>query len=258
VQSSEVTGIDQTGGQVSGVVLRSGERVNCATFVDAAGPYVKPIAELMGIELPVETELHLKVSFKDHLGIVDRNAPMTIWEDEQVLPWDDGERDALRADPETRWLTERFPPGVHFRPEGAAGNRTVLMLWDYAARVTAPVFPPPVDELYPEVVLRGLSTMLPGLRQYFERAPRPVVDGGYYVKTPENRLLAGPLPVQGAFVLGALSGYGIMSSLAAGELLAAHVTGSPLPGYAPAFSPERYTDPAYLLRLPEIDTSGQL
>jgi glycine/D-amino acid oxidase-like deaminating enzyme len=84
------------------------------------------------------------------------------------------------------------------------------------------------------------------------------VDGGYYVKTPENRLLAGPLPLEGAFVLGALSGYGIMSSLAAGELLAAHVTSAPLPPYAPAFSPERYADPEYRENFSEIDSSGQL
>jgi sarcosine oxidase, subunit beta len=57
--------------------------------------------------------------------------------------------------------------------------------------------------------------------------------------------LIGPLPVDGAFVIGALSGYGVMAALAAGELLAAHVTGSALPDYAPAFDLRRYDDPAY-------------
>jgi sarcosine oxidase, subunit beta len=216
------------------------------------------VGRMLGLELPVETELHLKVSFNDHLRIIPRAAPMMIWDDEQLLPWDDDERLALHGDAETRWLTEPFPAGVHARAEGSEANQTVLMLWDYAAKAMEPAFPPPLDELYPEVVLRGLSTMLPGLRRYFGRAPRPYVDGGYYVKTPENRLLAGPLPVEGAYVIGALSGYGIMSCCAAGELLAAHMSGSALPAYAPAFLPGRYDDPRYVESLSLLDNSGQL
>ena len=121
-----------------------------------------------------------------------------------------------------------------------------------------PVFPIPLDELYPEVTLRGLSTMLPRLMEYFGRAPKPFVDGGYYVKTPENRLLAGPLPVQGAFVIGAVSGYGIMSACAAGELLASHIAGNHLPPYSPAFSMERYDNPEYQKKLENWGESGQL
>ena len=118
-----------------------------------------------------------------------------------------------------------------------------------------PVFPPPLDEQYPEIALRGLSAMLPGLREYFGRAPRPQVDGGYYVKTRENRLLTGPLPVKGAFVIGALSGYGIMSACAAGELLAARVAGKKLPIYAQAFSLARYDDREYQESLKSWDDS---
>jgi glycine/D-amino acid oxidase-like deaminating enzyme len=181
-----------------------------------------------------------------------------IWDDAQTLPWEPEERLVLQDELETRWLTEPFPAGVHARAEGSGANRTVLMLWDYAAKFMDPVFPVSLDEIYPEVVLRGLSTMLPGLQRYFGRAPKPYVDGGYYVKTPENRLLAGPLPVKGAYVLGALSGYGIMSCLAAGELLAAHMSHSELPPYAAAFSIERYDDPVYMQSLAEVDNSGQL
>jgi glycine/D-amino acid oxidase-like deaminating enzyme len=87
--------------------------------------------------------------------------------------------------------------------------------------------------------------MLPGLRAYFGRAPRPVVDGGYYLKTRENRPLIGPLPVGGAFVLGALSGFGLMASPAAGDLLASYVAGETAPDYAAAFRLDRYDDPSY-------------
>ena len=258
LESCEVERVELSRGRVSGVVLGSGERIDCPVFVNAAGPFLKRVGTLLGIDIPVETELHLKISFKDHLRVVDRAAPLMIWDDEQSLPWDAPEREALQADPETSWLTESFPPGVHARPEGAGESQTILMLWDYAAKRAEPVFPLPTDELYPEVALRGLATMLPGLQRYFGRAPRPYVDGGYYVKTPENRLLAGPLPVDGAYVIGGLSGYGIMSCCAAGELLAAHVAHLPLPGYAAAFSIDRYNDPAYRAALAKVDSGGQL
>ena len=91
--------------------------------------------------------------------------------------------------------------------------------------------------------------MLPGLAAYFGRGAEGVVDGGYYCKTPENRPLVGPLGPEGAYVIGALSGFGIMASHGAAELLAAHVTGSALPDYAPAFLPSRYDDAAYRERI---------
>ncbi len=258
LEHAEVQKVVQAGGRVKAVALSTGEQVDCDMFVNAAGPFLKDVGRLLGLDLPVQTELHLKISFNDHLGIIPRNAPLMIWDDEQLLPWNADERAALQADPESRWLTELFPAGVHARADGSEANQTVLMLWDYAARMMDPAFPPPLDEVYPEVVLRGLSTMLPGLRRYFGRAPRPYIDGGYYVKTPENRLLVGPLPLQGAHVVGALSGYGIMSCCAAGELLAAHMSGSTLPDYASAFLPSRYADTEYVESLSLVDNSGQL
>jgi len=85
-----------------------------------------------------------------------------------------------------------------------------------------------------------------------------VVDGGYYTKTEENRFLAGPLPVEGAYVIGALSGYGLMAANGAADLLADHVAGRPLPDYAPAFALDRYDDPAYRASLAAWGDSGQL
>jgi glycine/D-amino acid oxidase-like deaminating enzyme len=100
--------------------------------------------------------------------------------------------------------------------------------------------------------------MIPGLSAYFGKAAVALYDGGYYTKTPENRPLAGPLPVEGAYVCGAVSGYGLMASAAVGELVAAHVTGQSLPDYAPAFSIGRYNDPIYQQWLEHWQPTGQL
>jgi glycine/D-amino acid oxidase-like deaminating enzyme len=70
--------------------------------------------------------------------------------------------------------------------------------------------------------------------------------------------LAGPLPIEGAFIHGALSGFGLMASSATAELVAAHITGSPLPSYAAAFDPGRYEDPEYVVKIEGWADSTQL
>jgi glycine/D-amino acid oxidase-like deaminating enzyme len=255
-ESRYVTGVDVANGQVNGVKLSSGERVDSPIFINAAGPYLREVGKLLDIDLPVHTELHLKAAIRDPLCVVGRGAPLLIWNDAQVLPWEQEEFEALADDASTRWLTERFPSGVHTRPEGAGD--TILMLWEYQTKLMEPVDSPPMDEGYPEIALRGLAAMLPRMREYFARMPRPQLDGGYYTRTRENRPLVGKMCVDGAYVIGAVSGYGIMSACGVGDLLAAHITGKELPLYASAFDLNRYDDPEYQKRLEGWGDSGQL
>lgn len=257
-ESAQVTGVDAVNGRVNGVRLNSGERIECPVFINAAGPYLKAIGRMLGVDLPVHTELHLKAAIKDPLGVVGRDAPLLIWMDPQFLAWDDEERAALEEDEEMRWLADPFPSGVHTRPEGGEESQTILMLWEYQTKVMEPVWPPRLDEQYPEVAMRGLGAMLPRMQEYFSRMPRPQLDGGYYTKTRENRPLVGPMGLEGAYVIGALSGYGIMSACGAAELLAAHVMGTELPSYAPAFTLSRYDDIDYTKQIEQWSESGQL
>jgi glycine/D-amino acid oxidase-like deaminating enzyme len=257
-ESERVTGVDVENGCVKGVSLSSGERVSAPIFINAAGPYLKEVGKLLGMDLPVHTELHLKAAIKDPLAVVGREAPLLIWTDPQSLPWEEEEREALAAEDETKWLTQAFPSGVHTRPEGSGESQTILMLWEYQTKVMDPVWPPNLDQQYPEIALRGLSAMLPRMKEYFGRMPRPQLDGGYYTRTRENRPLVGPMGPDGAYVSGAVSGYGIMSACGVGELLAAHVTGTSLPAYAAAFDLARYDDPEYQKKLENWATEGQL
>jgi glycine/D-amino acid oxidase-like deaminating enzyme len=255
-EAGKVTGVEIKNGRVQGVQLSNGERIQTSTFINAAGPYLKEVGQLLGVDLPVFTELHLKAAIRDPLVVVGREAPLLIWNDAQTLPWEDDECQALAGDKATRWLTGLFPAGVHTRPEGAGDN--ILILWEYRTKVMEPEWPPRMDEQYPEIVLRGLAAMLPRMKDYFGRMPRPQLDGGYYTKTRENLPLVGPLPIDGAFVIGAVSGYGIMSACGVGELLTAHVTGAELPMYASAFELARYDDPEYHKKLENWSNSGQL
>lgn len=253
-----VRGVETAGGRVSGVSLDDGRTLSTGVFVNAAGPCVNEALSWLDLSLPIFCERHTKVAFHDPRGVVPREAPMLIWADPQRLAWEADEQELLADDPQTAWMVSELPAGAHTRPEGGHGSDILLMLWAYDAHPVPPKFPPDLDPAFDEVVLRGLTTMLPGLAAYHGRASRPAYDGGYYVKTPENRLLAGPLPVQGAFILGALSGYGLMAACGAAELLGAHLAGDQLPAFAPAFAPARYSDPDYLARVATWDDTGQL
>ena len=255
-ETAKVTGVDVKSNRVQGVQLSNGNRIECPIFINAAGPYLKDVGKLLNIDIPVFNELHLKAVIKDSLGVVGRDAPLLIWNDPQILTWNQDDYEFLRNDEETRWMTEILPAGAHTRPEGAGTD--IIMLWEYKNKITEVIDPPMLDEQYPELAIRGLAAMLPRMKEYFTKMPRPQLDGGYYTKTRENRPIIGPTSVEGAYVAGAVSGYGIMAACGVGDLLAAHVTGAELPLYANAFVLSRYDDPEYQRKLENWSDSGQL
>ncbi|HET7876144.1 MAG TPA: FAD-dependent oxidoreductase [Methylomirabilota bacterium] len=249
------------GGRVSAVEVAApggSQRLGTPRVVIAAGPFIKPMAALLGVELPVFCERHGKIAFVDPAGAMPRHAPMTIWADPLRLDWPPEERALLEASPEHRRLLGELQAGAHGRPEGGGESQWVLGIWTYEVEPVEPTFPPQFDPWYPEIVLRGMARMIPALAPYLGRLPHCVVDGGYYTKTPENRFLSGPLPVEGAYLLGALSGYGLMAANGAADLLADYIAERPLPPYAPAFRLDRYQDPAYVKLLETWPDTGQL
>ena len=253
VRQDKLIGVDCSGGRMRSVQLESGETVHTDRLVLAAGPYLKPLGALLGLDIPVVNELHGKIAFRDSQRVIPQPAPFMIWTDPVTLPWTTAERAQFESASETRWLTGEFPGGVQFRQRGDE----ILALWTYDVQTQKPAWTPTFEPHYAETVLHGLSVMVPGMTAYFNH--RVTVDGGYYCKTRENRPLIGPLPIEGAYVIGALSGFGAMASQAAAELVSAHITGSHLPDYAPMFRLERYEDPAYQVLLTNWDAkSGQL
>jgi glycine/D-amino acid oxidase-like deaminating enzyme len=247
-------------GQLSGVVISTDsglQELTTDALVLATGPHLKDTAALAGTDLPVVVEKHVKISVADSLGVIPRQAPLIIWNDPTDLAWSDEEREVLAASPETRHLTETFPAGVHGRPVGAGDQ--VYLYWTYDCPISErPEFPIEADDYYPEILLRGMARMVPGLTAYLDPMPRPYVDGGYYTKMADNRPLIGPLEVPGTFVCGAFSGYGIMAACAAGELLASHVLERALPAYASAFSVERCKDPLYSEHVASLANTAQI
>ncbi|MEX2143480.1 MAG: FAD-binding oxidoreductase [Anaerolineales bacterium] len=256
--SGSISGIDTSDGSVSRVYLADGSEIETSIFINAAGPHLASIARMLDVDIPIVNEVHLKASFNDHLGAVDRGAPLVICADEQRLPWTQEERAMLAEDADDAWLLEALPSGAHTRPEGGKDSQNILVLWDIHNQPVDPTFPIDEDPMVGELAIRGLAGILPGMQGYLERMPRFTVDGGYYTKTHENRPLACPLPIEGAYVIGAASGYGIMAAAGLGELLAAHIAGSELPPYADLFDLARYGDHSYQQLLHNWGESWQL
>ncbi len=234
-----VTAVRTTDGRVSEVTLASGARIATDRLVIAAGPGLPRVASLLGVTLPVFHELHAKVAFRDRRSAIRRDAPFLIWNDPLHIDWSAHERIKFGEQ-------QDFVGGVHIRPVDLAHGDELYLIWTFETDPRDYEWPPRFDGRYAEVVLRGCAQMAPAMAPYVAGADRGMTDGGYYCKTPENRPLIGPLPVAGAFAVGALSGYGLMSAHGAGELVAAHVVGSSLPDYARWFLPSRYDDPSYL------------
>jgi len=71
--------------------------------------------------------------------------------------------------------------------------------------------------------------------------------------------LIGPTSIDNVFIAGALSGFGIMASQAAADLLGTYILDRARPAYATAFHPARFNDPGYRQVLATLDPkSGQL
>lgn len=212
-------------------------------IVNAAGPFVRDIAAMLGEDLPVKCVFQQKIAFQDREGAIPRDMPFSIDLDPQVLAWSAEDAELLAGDPATRHLVEPMTGNIHCRPDGAVDGTWIKLGWAYNKTATDPHDEDPIDPQFPDTVLRGASRLHPKLAAYIGRLPRGARHyGGYYAMTDENWPLIGPMKSQGAFVAGALSGFGSMAACATGSLTAAWVAGRPLPAYATTLSSARYVD----------------
>ena len=260
VVQARLAGVELAGGKVQGVRLADSALTGIATecLINAAGPGFKAVGAMLGLDLPVFCELHMRTTFAGAGVAALADAPLVIWMDPLPLHYAAAERAALEQTAAGRAMLQAFPAGVHMRPAGTSAEPYGLGLWTFDMAAREPVFPPPLDPEHGAITVRGLASVLPDLRALPGHETLLTVQGGYYTKTAENRPLIGPTPVPGAYLIGALSGFGVMGACAFGELLAAHVTGAALPPYAAALQLSRYADPDYQQLLGRWGSSGQL
>eukprot|EP01120_Amphizonella_sp_Union-15-10_P014803 TRINITY_DN732_c0_g1_i1.p1 TRINITY_DN732_c0_g1~~TRINITY_DN732_c0_g1_i1.p1 ORF type:complete len:497 (+),score=86.38 TRINITY_DN732_c0_g1_i1:83-1573(+) len=251
------------------------KKLDTDILVLAPGPKLKRLTTLIDPEflskINLTNEIHARVLIDDHLGVIPRNCPVMLFMDSVDLDWNDKQIKFFERDPSKHYLLKPIKPLPHFRI--GHGETDIQGIWTYNVDVEDQIDPPnhpTIDPYYPEVVVRGIASFVPGFRKYVNENENPMsssnpqilaVDCGYYCKTKENRPLVGPMPDTNdtVYILGALSGYGVMSSQAAADLVAHYIAGDNLPWYAYGFSVSRYDDPRYQEFIKNMDSSsGQM
>lgn len=257
----QVTEIEKANGFALRVASASGtSTIKANQVVNAAGPFIGDVAKMLGHALDVSCVYQQKISFEDTAGAIPRNLPFTIDLDGQNLNWTDEEREMLLQDPQTRKLAEPMQGAIHVRPDGAEGGKWIKLGWAYNHSPSDPHGPEPIDPHFPDIVLRGASRLQPALATYIGRLPRGAHHyGGYYTMTDENWPLIGPVEaVPGAYIAGALSGYGTMAATAAGAICASWIAGRAVPDYALKLAPNRYDNPEIMAEINATAGRGHL
>jgi glycine/D-amino acid oxidase-like deaminating enzyme len=211
-ENEPVTGIPITAGKVAGVETRH-RSITAPVVVDAAGAWVRHVAELAGARVPVAPVRHQLLI----------TAPAA---------------DVDPADPITRVVDA----AVYLRP--ARGG---LMVGGFESD-PLPVDPrqQPASFTTDDVpldldVLRRLAAQVTPEAAAASTAPVAEHRGGLFTMSPDGRFVVGPVPdLPGLWVASGCNGSGFSSSLAIGEALATWITsGTPPPGLT-ALSPGRF------------------
>jgi glycine/D-amino acid oxidase-like deaminating enzyme len=211
-EKEPVIGIVVTDGRVTGVETEH-RSITAPVVVDAAGAWVRHVAELAGARVPV-------VAVRHQLLITAPTA--------QVDP----------ADPIVRVVDA----AVYLRP--ARGG---LMVGGFESdpRPVDPRHQPAsfsTDDVPLDVgVLRRLAGQVSAEAPAAVSIPVAERRGGLFTMSPDGRFVAGPVPDRpGLWVASGCNGSGFSSSLALGEALAAWITGGTPPPGLSALSPGRF------------------
>ena len=199
----EVIAVEVGGRGVQAVQVAQATGIECIEtrcFVNAAGPFLVDVAAMLDISLPIHNVLHQKVVLRDDAAVVPRDAPFLIYLDEQYLDWSEEERELLASDPNDQWLLEKFPGGLHVRPEGGPDSPWIKLGWAFNSLPSAPTEAPVLPADFPHIVLRGATRFVSGLKQYVDHLSKTFLyDGGFYTRTRENLPLIGTMGRNGAY-----------------------------------------------------------
>ncbi|HMG32642.1 MAG TPA: FAD-binding oxidoreductase [Blastocatellia bacterium] len=179
---TEVTGIALEGGRIKSVETSRGT-VETRAVVNAAGAWAAPVAQMVGVDLPVKP-LKRQIVNTEPFDLVPHRLPMVI----------------------------EMATGFHFRREGTC----IMMAWPEPKEVYE--YDTSFDREFIEKILVKAVNRVP----CFEEAqvnPRRCWAGLYEV-TPDHHAIIGRAPgVEGMFLANGFSGHGVMHSPATGKII---------------------------------------
>jgi glycine/D-amino acid oxidase-like deaminating enzyme len=219
LESEAVVGVTMSAGRVTGVETTA-RSITCAVAVDAAGAWVRQVAELAGAggQVAVAPIRHQLLITEPSAGL-DPGEPITRVVDAAVylrparggLMFGGFEAEPVPVDPR-----EQSPS---FRTGDMPLDLGVLR--QMAGQVAA------------EVPLASTALGSPG--RIAEHR------GGMFTMSPDGRFVTGPVPdAPGLWVASGCNGSGFSSSPAIGEALASWITTGSAPGEMAALAPDRF------------------
>ncbi len=180
---AEIVGIERTTSGTFHLRTSAGD-IRAGAVVNAAGPWARAVAAMLGVDLPVEpVRRHMLMS--GPCPSLPRVIPMTIDADSGVLIRREGERILIA------YSNPDEPAGFDTAFDPAFGERIAV----------------PLEERFPAVSNAGID-----LRRSW---------AGLYEVTPDHHAVLGPAPgVPGFILANGFSGHGVMHSPAAGRAVA--------------------------------------
>jgi len=211
-QGTEVTGIEQGGGQVEGVRTAGGEVIHAPIVVNAAGLWSPAVARLAGIDLPI---------------VVGRHPVFIV------------ERDPGFGPPHLVYLD--LAGGSYVRPETGGLTLTGSLTDDEAQHPMDPeLLGSPVGFEEATDVLERTSRALPRLS---EARYRQGYAGAFDI-TPDWMPILDESPLGGFWIAAGMSGHGFKLAPAVGEMMAALISGATPPVSAAPFRFGRFATTA--------------
>lgn len=198
---SEVTGIRQQGGRVSGVQLANGDSIATSLLVNAAGPWCKRLYEAAGLDLRWDLRpTRIQVLYRDYP--LDRLGKIPV--------------------------TVDMEGGIYFRTNNRGRQLIVSSVLEEDEResVANPdEFDRYADEDFRLVKFHVLDHRLPGLPQH---GPVQSYCGLYTVNRDDVHPIVGPTELEGFWVANGFSGHGFKLAPAIGSMVAQAITGDTL------------------------------
>ena len=187
--ADEAVGIEREQGQVRGVVLGSGDRIEGAAVVNAAGPFAARVGRLAGVDVPVQP-------VRQHLF---RCALPRTW------PY--------------RFPVVVDPTGVHWRHEDPVDDNDTDRIVVARTRLDEP----PGENFECDEERWTTDFRPPLVRRLPALVDAELIEGwsGLYEMTPDHNPVIGQHPDLGGFYLAnGFSGHGLMMAPAVGEAVA--------------------------------------
>ena len=157
--------------------------VSTRTVVNCAGPWAASVAQMAGVELPVEPLRRMLVP-TEPFDRFPHNAPMIV----------------------------DMSNGFHFRPEGMG----FLMAWNDPDET--PGFKTDFEPAFIEKILTRAASRVPIFESVAVNPKRAWA--GLYEMTPDHHPILGPVPaLEGFFLANGFSGHGVMHAPATGRIL---------------------------------------